>query len=59
MARALEPWPTSRRTLYALHLASIEFLRGRGQDVQRATYDERMASAAGRLAIPLVPFSLD
>jgi len=55
LARALDPWPTSLRTLDGLHLASIEFLRGSGQNVQLATYDERMASAARRLAIPLVP----
>lgn len=54
LARALDPWPTSVRTLDALHLASIEFLRGRGQEVHLATYDDRLASAARRLAIPLV-----
>ena len=59
LARALDPWPIALRTLDGLHLASIEFLRGRGQDVQLATYDERMASAARRLAIPLVPLAPD
>ena len=54
IARAIEPWPTPVRTLDALHLASVEFLRARGQDVQLATYDEQMASAARRLNIPLV-----
>lgn len=54
LARALESWPAPVRTLDGLHLASIEFLRARGQEVQLATYDERMAGIARRLAIPLV-----
>ncbi len=54
LARALEPWPTPMRTLDALHLASVEFLRAHGQNVQLATYDEKMAAAARHLAIPLV-----
>lgn len=53
LARALEPWPVAVRTLDALHLASIEFLRGHGQEVALATYDDRMAQAARRLSIPL------
>jgi hypothetical protein len=59
LTRALDPWPTSVRTLDGLHLASVEFLRARGQDVHLATYDDRMASAARRLAIPLVPLAQD
>ena len=39
LARALEPFPI--RTLDALHLASVEFLRSRGQDVRLATCDHR------------------
>ncbi len=53
LARALEPWPVSLRTLDALHLASVEFLRAHGQDVNLASYDERVISAASRLSIPL------
>src|SRR5262245_23980390 len=34
LARALEPFPTPVRTLDALHLASMEFLRTSGQDVR-------------------------
>ncbi len=52
LARALEPFPTPVRTLDALHLATIEFLRGRGQVVSLASYDERLAEAAHRLGIP-------
>ena len=42
LARALEPFPAPVRTLDALHLASIEFLRGRGQKVELASYDDRL-----------------
>lgn len=54
LARALDPFPVPLRTLDALHLASIEFLRGRGQAIRLATYDERMAAGARALKIPLV-----
>jgi predicted nucleic acid-binding protein len=53
LARALEPFPVPVRTLDALHLASIEFLRGLGQRPSLATYDQRLAGAATALAIPL------
>ncbi len=54
LARALEPFPTTLRTLDALHLASIDFLRGLGQRPALATYDRRLADAAAALEIPLV-----
>jgi predicted nucleic acid-binding protein len=54
LARALEPFPAPVRTLDAMHLASIEFLRGRGQKVELATYDDRLRVAARALSIPLV-----
>lgn len=53
LARALEPFPVPVRTLDALHLASVEFLRGEGQRVELASYDERMLAAARALDIPL------
>lgn len=53
--RALAPFPIAVRTLDALHLASVEFLRTLRQDVALATYDARMADAAARLEIPLYP----
>lgn len=53
LARALEPFPTAVRTLDALHLASIEFLRGLGQRPMLATYDHRLADAATLLGISL------
>lgn len=54
LARALEPFPVPVRTLDALHLASIEFLRGRNQEVRLAAYDQRMLEAAAGLGIPVV-----
>jgi len=54
LARALEPFPSPVRTLDALHLASIEFLREMGQRPELATFDRRLAEAAGALGIPLV-----
>jgi hypothetical protein len=51
--RALEPFPMPVRTLDALHLASVEFLRDHGQEVALATYDDRQRSAATALGIPL------
>lgn len=54
LGRALEPFPVPVRTLDALHLASIEFLRSQRQAVRLATYDGRMSAAAERMKIPLV-----
>ena len=51
--RALELFPVSVRTLDALHLASVDFLRGRGVTVELATYDERLAAGARSIDIPL------
>jgi predicted nucleic acid-binding protein len=53
LERALEPFPVPVRTLDALHLASVEFLRGRGVSVELATYDERLIAGARSLDIPL------
>jgi len=55
LARALEPWPVAVRTLDAIHLASMEFLRARGQAITLASYDDRLIGAARRLSIPLFP----
>jgi predicted nucleic acid-binding protein len=57
LARALEPFPVELRTLDALHIASLEFLRSQGAPIALASYDARMLSAAATLGIPLV--SLD
>ena len=53
LARALEPFPVPVRTLDALHLASIEFLRERAQRIELASYDERLLTAAESMRIPL------
>ncbi len=53
LSRALEPFPRPVRTLDALHLASMDFLRTQGQAVELATYDDRLARAARDLKIPL------
>ena len=53
LARALEPFPAPVRTLDALHLASIEFLRARGQTIELASYDERLTVAAKAIDIPI------
>lgn len=49
LARALEPFPLAVRTLDALHLATLDFLRARGQSMTLASYDERMTAAASAL----------
>lgn len=54
LSRALEPFPVALRTLDALHVATLLFLKTQGQNVQLATYDDRMAEAAQRLRVPLV-----
>ncbi len=53
LARALEPFPAPVRTIDALHLASIEFLRARGQTIELASYDERLTVAAKAIGIPI------
>jgi hypothetical protein len=52
LLRALERFPIAVRTLDALHLATIEFLRGQGEAVERASYDNRLIAAAQALGIP-------
>ncbi|MGH9051935.1 MAG: PIN domain-containing protein [Acidimicrobiia bacterium] len=55
LARALEPFPRRVRTLDALHLASVEFLRAQRVKVRMATYDRQMVEAASSLRIPIEP----
>jgi hypothetical protein len=52
LARTLDPFPIPVRTLDA-HLSSIEFLRLRQQQVQLASYDERLIAGAHAPHIPL------
>jgi predicted nucleic acid-binding protein len=51
LARALDPFPVPVRTLDALHLATMEFLRGHGQAIELASYDARLLAAARALRI--------
>jgi hypothetical protein len=53
LARALQPFPVPLRTLDALHLATIEFIRAQGEAVELASYDNRLVGAAGALGIAL------
>ncbi|HWP56936.1 MAG TPA: PIN domain-containing protein [Candidatus Acidoferrales bacterium] len=53
LARALEPFPKPVRTLDALHLASMDFLRRQGQPVTLASYDARLITCARALRFPL------
>jgi predicted nucleic acid-binding protein len=53
LKRALYPFPLPVRTLDALHLASVSFLREHGKEVALATYDLRMAEAAEAMGVPL------
>lgn len=58
LARALDPFPIVVRTLDALHLASVEFLRAQGQQLEIATYDARMLTAASALGIAVSRYSI-
>jgi predicted nucleic acid-binding protein len=51
LRRALEPFPAPVRTLDAIHLAAIEFIRSHGASLQLASYDERLVGAARLLGI--------
>ena len=51
LRRALEPFPAPVRTLDAIHLAAIEFIRSHRAEVQLASYDERLLGVARRLGI--------
>jgi predicted nucleic acid-binding protein len=53
LERAVHPFPAPVRTLDALHLASMVYLREQGQEVELATYDTRLATAASAMGIEL------
>jgi hypothetical protein len=53
LTRALKPFPIDVRTLDGLHLATIEYLRDEGENVELATFDARMIAAARAMKIPL------
>src|SRR4051795_2054562 len=51
LTRALQPFPVAVRTLDAIHLSALEFVRTQKQSVQLASYDERLLAAARLLGI--------
>jgi predicted nucleic acid-binding protein len=53
--RALQPFPVGLRTLDALHLATIDYLRRLDQEVVVASYDRRLLEAAAALGIAPAP----
>jgi predicted nucleic acid-binding protein len=55
LARALKPFPVAVRTLDALHLATIQFLRARRDDVELASYDQKLVAAAQTLGVAIYP----
>ncbi|MCY3969065.1 MAG: PIN domain-containing protein [Acidobacteria bacterium] len=54
LTRALSAFPAPVRTLDALHLASLDYLRGQRQAVELATYDRRMTAVARAMGIPVL-----
>ncbi|MCE2557346.1 MAG: hypothetical protein J4F98_01675 [Acidobacteria bacterium] len=60
LERALEPFGVPLRTLDALHLASLDYLRKeRGWRIELATYDRRMADAAEAMGVPLLDLQVE
>lgn len=55
LTRATERFPKPVRTLDALHLASMDFLRAAGQRVLLASYDQRLADTARHLDFGVYP----
>ncbi|HKG98030.1 MAG TPA: PIN domain-containing protein [Pyrinomonadaceae bacterium] len=53
LVRALQPFPVAVRTLDAIHLSALEFVRAQKQNVQLASYDERLLSVARLLGISI------
>lgn len=52
---ALHPFPAPVRTLDALQLASMDFLRRHGQEVELAAYDKRLLAVAKLLRFKIHP----
>jgi predicted nucleic acid-binding protein len=53
LARAIEPFPVTVRTLDALHLSTALFLAERNQGVTVAAYDERLRRGARAIGLAL------
>jgi predicted nucleic acid-binding protein len=57
LVRARHAFPLPVRTLDALHLASLDFIRNQGQRVALASYDERMIEIARSLEHEIFPLA--
>ena len=57
LARALEPFPSPIGTLDGLHIATIEYLRSRGEQIELASYDQKLIICARTLGIAIHPLS--
>lgn len=55
LSRALEPFRPPVRTLDALHLASMDFLRRNGRDFALASFDDKLRAVARQLGVALFP----
>jgi predicted nucleic acid-binding protein len=55
LARTLKPFPLSVRSLDAIHLSSMDFMRSNGLPLDVATYDKRLADAAKAIGFSLLP----
>lgn len=53
LARALLPFVPPVRTLDAMHLATMDYLRQQGQSLVLASYDQRLAAGAAALGFAL------
>ncbi len=53
LARALEPFRVPVRTVDAVHLASMDFLRTVDPHLQLASYDERLVASARALGVTI------
>jgi predicted nucleic acid-binding protein len=56
LSSALEPFPVAVRTLDALHMATMNYFRSKGDELTLASYDNRLNDAARALDIPLYGF---
>lgn len=53
LGRALDPFPLPVRTLDALHLSSIDYLRAQRLEPRLASYDARMIAVARAMGIAI------
>ncbi len=56
LARTLEPFPVAVRTLDAMHLSSMDYLRRLGTPVELASFDKRLVHAAKAMGFGVVEF---